>query len=469
MHREMSHADRTWSIVSEAASQRIGPWIVGECLGSGGNAKVYRATRYDTDESVALKVIFSKKANSEPYQRFIREVQFLRGLTMNDGVLPLLDANVPDRPTAENRAWLAMPIAVPIARALRGASLETVVEAIATVAETLANLAERGVAHRDVKPGNLYCLNDRWLVGDFGLIDVPDLDQLTMEGKPIGPVHFTAYELLVNAATVDDARPADVYSLGKTLWVLATEQTYPPGGHQLAGASGGLGIADLRPHAHARELDQLVDSMTQLHAAARPTMAQVVRDLRAWQQLIKERPKMELDDVRERLRAKLRPELEEFDSRKQLLSHTGAVTGRVLTLLDPMYIELRNIHPGADLHWRDKECEGFLFSRRTLAQTQTIIFSWYTAGRVTFGAGHHPLELKLGCGVELDSEGCLTIRTIILSGLAGVMDGNPYLWLGEPQRVPIGSIECERALEEAFEEMSERFPEALEYAHSRLG
>lgn len=454
--------------MSEATPHRIGPWIIGECLGSGGNAKVYRATRHDTDESVALKVIFSKKADSEPYQRFVREVHFLHGLTANDGVLPLLDANIPVRPTADNRAWLAMPVAVPIRQELSGSSLETVVEAVATVAETLANLAERRIAHRDVKPGNLYCLNDRWLVGDFGLIDVPDLDQLTMEGKPIGPVHFTAYELLVSAATVEDARPADVYSLGKTLWVLATEQSYPPGGHQPAGASGGLGIADLRPHAHARELDQLVDSMTQLHAAARPTMAQVVRDLRAWQQLTMERPKMELDDIRERLRAKLRPQLEEFDSQKQLLSHTGAVTGRVLTLLNPMNIELRNIHPGADLRWRDRECEQLLSSRPSQRHAP-IVFFWYTASRVAFGADHHPLQLKLGCGVELDSDGCLTIRTFMTSSLTGILDGNVYFWQGTPQSAPVGSIESERALETAIEEMSERFPEALEFVHGRLG
>jgi serine/threonine protein kinase len=416
---------------------------------------------------VALKVIFSRKADSEPYQRFAREVDFLRGLTIDDGVLPLLDANVPVRPTKENRAWLAMPIAVPIAQALSGFSLETVVEAVATVSKTLANLAERGIAHRDVKPGNLYRLNDRWLVGDFGLIDLPDLDQLTKEGKPIGPVHFTAYELLVSAATLDDARPADVFSLGKTLWVLATEQSYPPGGHQPIETSR-FGIADLRPHAHARELDQLVDSMTQLRAASRPTMAQVVRDLRAWQQLTKERSQLDLDDIRQRLRAKLRPELEEYDSQKQLLNHTGAVTGRVLTLLDPMNIELQNIHPGADFFWRDGECEELLFSRPGERHAPTI-FAWYTASRVTFGAGDYPLELKLGCGVELDSDGCLTIRTMVISGLTGIMDGNAYFWRGTPQRAPIVSIECDRALQMAIDEMSERFPQALEFVHNRLG
>lgn len=133
-----------------------------------------------------------------------------------------------------------------------------------------------------------------------------------------------------------------------------------------------------------------------------------------------------------------------------------------------MYEELRRIHPGVDLRWRDKQCETLLYSHPTIARSLSFIFHWYTAARVTFGAGYRPLELILGCGVELNDEGCLTIRAMILSGLSRVMDGDRYLWLGT-QSAPIGTIESQRALELVFEEMSSRFPEALEYVDGRLG
>src|SRR5262249_14157198 len=160
---------------------------------------------------------------------------------------------VPDKPTPENQAWLAMPVATPIKDALMGKPIETVVEAIAEIAQTLAKLADqRGITHRDIKPGNLYCYEGRWLVGDFGLVDLPDKNDLTRQGRPLGPAHYTAYELVADP-TIPDTRPADVYSIGKTLWVLGTEQAYPPDGHQAAAVTG-FGIADLRPYQHAELL-----------------------------------------------------------------------------------------------------------------------------------------------------------------------------------------------------------------------
>lgn len=71
-----------------------------------------------------------------------------------------------------------------------------------------------------------------------------------------------AYEMILNPATAD-SKPGDVYSLGKTLWCLATDVNWPPLGHQPAGTQG-YSIGDLRPHGGARELDGLVDRMTRL-------------------------------------------------------------------------------------------------------------------------------------------------------------------------------------------------------------
>jgi serine/threonine protein kinase len=275
--------------------ERIGPWIVIDRLGGGGNAWVYKATR-DESSYVALKVLKSQKPLREPYLRFIREADFLRSASIDDGILPLIDASVPDNPTKEDPAWLAMPIAQPMRDALVGEPLGTVIDAVATIAETLASLAEKGIAHRDIKPGNLYRLGDRWLVGDFGLVDIPDLEQLTREGRPLGPAHFTAYELITNPDTAD-ACLADVYSLAKTLWVLATDQNFPPEGHQSASLTG-YGIADLRPHRYAAKLDELIDSMTLLAPEGRPSMAQVARDLRSWLRLGVERAGLNIDEIR---------------------------------------------------------------------------------------------------------------------------------------------------------------------------
>jgi len=90
------------------------------------------------------------------------------------GVLPYLDHDLPAKPSKRDRAWLAMPIAVPIATALEGCPLTDVVDAVAEIAGTLLRLQrEFDIAHRDIKPGNLYGLDGKFLIGDFGLIAVP--------------------------------------------------------------------------------------------------------------------------------------------------------------------------------------------------------------------------------------------------------------------------------------------------------
>jgi transposase len=47
---------------------------------------------------VALKLINTTTAQHEPYRRFMQEVQFLQKLDDFPGVLPLLDAHLPERP-----------------------------------------------------------------------------------------------------------------------------------------------------------------------------------------------------------------------------------------------------------------------------------------------------------------------------------------------------------------------------------
>src|SRR5262249_38961399 len=157
------------------------------------------------------------KVEREPYQRFVREIAFLREHQAVDGLLPLVDAYLPDEPTKRDVPWLAMPIATPISEALQGRPLGDVVTAVSTIADTLWRLQhDFGIAHRDIKPGNLYELEGAWLIGDFGLVALPDTDGLTAEGRPLGPAHYTAYEMIRDPASAD-AHAADVYSLGKTL------------------------------------------------------------------------------------------------------------------------------------------------------------------------------------------------------------------------------------------------------------
>jgi serine/threonine protein kinase len=89
--------------------------------------------------------------------------------------------------------------------------LSAVVTAIGRIAQTLASLAAGGVAHRDIKPDNLFQLNGEWVIGDFGLVKYPEQEQVTQQGQPLGPYYFMAPEMRRDADTTD-GELADVYS-----------------------------------------------------------------------------------------------------------------------------------------------------------------------------------------------------------------------------------------------------------------
>lgn len=154
--------------------ETLGPWLLGEKLGEGGNAVVFKATSDEYPEPVALKILKSRKPGGEPYRRFAAEVRVLGDIGDFKGVLPLLAADLPEDLAAGARPWLAMPLAESIRVALAEAPLDAVIQAMADVADTLSRLAvDHRLAHRDLKPANLYGSGDGALVGDFGLVALP--------------------------------------------------------------------------------------------------------------------------------------------------------------------------------------------------------------------------------------------------------------------------------------------------------
>src|SRR5205814_2073452 len=134
------------------------------------------------------------------------------------GVVPILDYDLADDPSV-SRPWYAMPLGIPLARHLAGVSVQRKVEAVAQIAETIAALHTQGIAHRDIKPANLLVVADTPSIGDFGLVDYPDKADITGKRQEVGPRWTMAPEVRRAGATLD-ARPADVYSLAKTLWML---------------------------------------------------------------------------------------------------------------------------------------------------------------------------------------------------------------------------------------------------------
>ena len=438
----------------------MGPWRLGDQLGRGGNAFVFAATRDGVDTPVALKVINTTKVEREPYQRFVREIGFLRAHQDVAGLLPLIDAYLPDEPSKDDQPWLAMPVATPIAAALQGRPLLDVVHAVAAVADTLWRLGrDHGIAHRDIKPGNLYELDGAWLIGDFGLVALPDTEGLTAEGRPLGPAHYMAYEMIRDPSTADP-HAADVYSLGKTLWVLATDQRFPPEGHQPA-STRGFGIGDFRPHARADALDQEIDLMTRLHADERPTMEQVARDLAAWEQLADEPLVLDVSAARARLQSKIGPLLAAQDIQAQRKELALAAIRNLQTKTKPLNEALKSLSARTEVDSAtDKLTTNILKSHGGFGRGHSV-FRWHRCTMVRPLDGPVAITLRMGRSLELMEDGTLNLHLMVDVGLEGVM-ATMFTWVRPMASAMVGTVEAEQMLDDGVRQLLDQLQQGID-------
>jgi serine/threonine protein kinase len=313
-------------------------------IGGGGNGEVWAASG-DDGRSGAIKVLRGRQGGEGAYRlgRFKDEIGFLIAHPDFPGILPLLDSYVTD--DLGERSWYVMPVAVPIRQAL-GDDPEprAVVAAVAEVAGTLEALAAEGVAHRDIKPDNLFRLDDQWVIGDFGLVTYPEKDPRTEHGRRLGPTDYMAPEMRADADTAAPG-PADVWALAKTLWVLLTGESLPlPGTHRPAEPAHAL--VERITFTFAAELDLLLERATLIDPQDRISMAGLARELRA---CLAEPPEVRrlasLDDLRARaaaLTAARRQNLSDTQDRRaradkawteldQVVSDAGSELGDALT------------------------------------------------------------------------------------------------------------------------------------------
>jgi len=171
-----------------------------------------------------------------------------------------------------------------------------------------------------------------WCIGDFGLVDYPDKASLTAPGKWVGPIWYLAPELLEDPDNAESG-PADVYSLAKALWVLATGQNYPLPGYLLREfpqCQVSSYIADERAYI----IETLIEKATHPDPKERPSMKDVAEELSAWLESPDSSP--EAVDF-SALQGKISPVIERLKRRKtlqdQCREHVRQIGNRLLSNL----------------------------------------------------------------------------------------------------------------------------------------
>lgn len=248
----------------------------GERLGSGGNGEVWRCTRDGKD--YAIKVL--RRLERKRYARFKSEIGVLASLREFEGIVPLLDHALPDRPSRSNPAWYAMPLADPQS-AVDKAPFDDVIGAFVYIASRLALLHAQQIYHRDIKLANILRLNSRWCLSDFGLAEWPGAPSLTSLNEAVGPKWTQAPEMR-RTAQLANGTPADVYSFAKTLWVALTNQEKGFDGrfeHAIPSQS----LKTYHPEQqHLHSLHALLRDCTEHDPSSRPSMQDVHARLKEW-------------------------------------------------------------------------------------------------------------------------------------------------------------------------------------------
>ena len=205
------------------APERLGKYVIRRELGRGAMGVVYEGYDPFIERTVAIKVLrleeTDPKLADELRLRFRREAQ-AAGRLAHPGIVAIHEYGE----DAERGAFIAMELVEgrdlkSLFDAGRRFSLEETGAVMRQLLGALQHAHDRGVVHRDIKPGNIILLEDGGVkIADFGIAKL-DTSELTQLGSVLGTVSHMSPEQLTGDA-VD--RRSDVYSCGVILYQLLT-------------------------------------------------------------------------------------------------------------------------------------------------------------------------------------------------------------------------------------------------------
>lgn len=192
---------------------------------------VYEAEQDQPNRKVALKVIRPDLVSPQLVRRFLRESEVL-GRLQHPGIAQIYEAGASEGAQGP-QPFFAMEL-------VKGVSLDSYahdrklsvsqrVELFISICEAVHYAHQKGVIHRDLKPGNILVdATGQPKILDFGVARLADTEtqqatRQTTLGQLVGTLQYMSPEQ-VNADPLDIDTRSDVYSLGVILYELLAER-----------------------------------------------------------------------------------------------------------------------------------------------------------------------------------------------------------------------------------------------------
>lgn len=207
---------------------RLGRYELRERIGTGGMARVYKAWDTTLERLVAIKILHEHLADDPTFKvRFEREAKFIAGFN-HPNIVQVYDFDIVYRD--------GIPLCYMVMSYIPGPTLHDVLAAaeqrgerltservralVDDLAGALGYAHQRGMVHRDVKPGNVLLTEaGRAILTDFGIARLVQSNRLTADGVSTGtPIYMSPEQA---NGEPGDAR-SDLYALGVIVYELLT-------------------------------------------------------------------------------------------------------------------------------------------------------------------------------------------------------------------------------------------------------
>lgn len=210
-------------VEAQRSGQKIPGYKVLGKLGEGAMATVFKAKQISLDRTVAIKILPRKfSSNPQFIERFYAEGRAAAALN-HPNIVQAFDVG-----KAGEYHYFVMEfvdgrtVYDDIVKHKRFSEQEAI-DIVIQVAEALQHAHEKGLVHRDVKPKNIMLSSDGVVkLADMGLARaISDKEAAEAEaGKAFGTPYYISPEQI--RGEVNIGAPADIYSLGATMYHMVT-------------------------------------------------------------------------------------------------------------------------------------------------------------------------------------------------------------------------------------------------------